>query len=169
MKDLPDDTKQYLRAFPPYFHWLHNTYGSPQILCLFTRTHDDFQDFINLDFDPLHPIAYDEESARNADTRRHYEGNRLQRYQRVCPWEFNFGWSHKEFRFDEVIIESNLINPTIHWNTKNAFLTRYRDLLVPLLKAGRNDHPLKIHCMPLGSYKDLPYEERMTKYHTRIA
>ena len=47
-----------------------------------------------------------------------------------------------------MIIEANLIDPTIHWNIKDIFLTRYSDLLVPLLKAGRNDHPLKIHYIP---------------------
>ena len=135
------------------------------MFCLFTRTHDDFKDYISIDFDPLHLTAYDPESARDADMRRYHEGIRLKRYQRVCPWEFFFRWSHKKDRSDEVIIEANLIDPTIHWSTKDIFLTRYRDLLVPLLKAGRNDHPLKIHYMPTGSYKDLPYTERMTKYH----
>ena len=138
------------------------------MLCLFTKTHDDYQDFINLEFDPLLPIAYDDESARDADLRRQYEGNRLHQYQRVCPWEFFFGWSHKEDRSDEVIIEAHLIDPTIHWNTKDAFLTRYRDLLVPLLKAGRNSHPMKTHYTSTGYYNDLPYQERM-KGTTRIA
>ena len=53
MKNFPDDTKKYLRAFPHYLlHWLQNNFGSPQLFCLFTRTHDDFKDYIGIDFNP---------------------------------------------------------------------------------------------------------------------
>ena len=61
--------------------------------------------------------------------------------------------------------ESNRPHNTLEYQGNSSHKVQTSYLLVPLLKAGRNDHPLKLNYMPPGFYEDLSYTDGMNKYH----